>query len=144
MFTWQIFHDEGHRRIQIKTNELCWDGSSKFTCILFGSTSLPPNSERACCDEQSMCPTHLENSSRNLCALALMLQRRTDCRRQLMFGGLRVTEWKKAIASGNCRRYVCWIRLKACGFVECALEMPDELLLIANVLFMWFTKPSLK
>lgn len=30
------------------------------------------------------------------------------------------------------------------GFVERALEMPDELQLIADALFMWFTKPSLK
>lgn len=62
-----------------------------------------------------------------------------------MFGCLRVTkEKKKAITSGNCRLYLRRICLRACGFVECALEMPDELLLIANALFMWFTKPSLK
>lgn len=43
----------------------------------------------------------------------------------------------------------CWLHLhriwlEACGFFECLLEMPDEPILIANALFMWFTKPSLK
>lgn len=101
-------------------------------------------SQCTCCDELWKFLAHLENSSLTLCALESMLQRGTDCRRQLMFGRLRLTTGKKAITSGNCRLYLCRICPKACGCVECALEMPDELLLIANALFMWFTKPSLK
>lgn len=55
-----------------------------------------------------------------------------------MFAG---TKEKNGITTGH---YLLRICLGGCGFVECALEMPDELLLIANALFMWFTKPSLK
>lgn len=36
------------------------------------------------------------------------------------------------------------VRVKDRGFVECALEMLDEPLVIAAELFMWFSKASLR
>lgn len=78
-------NDEGQTCIQIKTNELC------RTCISFGSTSLHPNSEQhaviSCGFAQSVWETFL-----TFCALVSTPQRRTDCRRQLTFGCLRVTK----------------------------------------------------
>lgn len=48
------------------------------------------------------------------------------------------------IQSGSDQLCLCRIGLEAFEFVESALEMPDELQLIADALFMWFAKPSLK
>lgn len=55
-------NNEGHWWIQMKTNELCWDCSSEFICLSFGSTPLPPNSEHACGDRLRMRSAHLGES----------------------------------------------------------------------------------